>query len=64
MLSLKKIISFVKSLLLAPFVLYSFNVMGSIVDCYIPINLITVFVVGILGIPGLITLVIFMVFIF
>lgn len=34
------------------------------VDIYIPINIVTVMIVGFLGIPGLIMLVIFSLFIF
>lgn len=33
--------------------IFLFNIFGQLVDIYIPINMITAIVVGILGIPGL-----------
>lgn len=56
--------SIIKSFLLAPFILYIFNLMAVGLDIYIPINIVTVFVVGLLGIPGLVTLILFLIFIF
>lgn len=64
MLILKNIMSIIKSFLLAPFILYIFNLMAIGLDIYIPINIVTVCIVGLLGIPGLVTLVLFLIFIF
>lgn len=56
--------SWLRSFLLAPFIIYIFNVMARGLDIYIPINLISICVVGFLGISGLVTLIIFYIFIF
>ena len=61
---MKNVISFLKSFVVAPFILYVFNLMAVGLDLFIPINVFTVVIVGLLKIPGFIMLVIFSIFIF
>ena len=58
MLSLKKVINYLKSFLIAPFILFLFDKMAVGIDVFIPINLCTLLIVGFLEIPGLIMLII------
>ncbi len=53
-----------KYFLVAPFLLYIFNAMAIGIDMYIPINIVTVVVIGFLEIPGFVMLVVFSLFIF
>lgn len=55
---LKRCFMFFRSFLLAPFILYIFNLMAVSINVYIPYNVITVAVVGFFGISGLLFLVI------
>ena len=64
MFVLKNVINFLKSFVVAPFILYVFNLMAVGLDLFIPINVFTVVIVGLLKIPGFIMLVIFSIFIF
>lgn len=64
MFVLKNVISFLKSFVVAPFILYVFNLMAVGLDLFIPINVFTVVIVGLLKIPGFIMLIIFSIFIF
>ena len=43
-------------------ILFVFNLIGTIFDFSIPINLISVLVTGFLGLPGLIILILFVIF--
>ena len=61
MFTLKK---FFRYFLVAPFILYIFNAMAIGIDMYIPINIVTVVVIGIFEIPGFVMLVLFPLFIF
>ena len=61
---MKNVISFLKSFVVAPFILYVFNLMAVGLDLFIPINVFTVVIVGLLKIPGFIMLIIFSIFIF
>ena len=56
---MKKIFGKLKTFILAPFVIYIYNLIGSPLEILIPINFITVLIVGFLGFPGLITLMLF-----
>lgn len=56
---LKKILSFVKKIILGFLFIYAFNKLGVTTNMLIPLNFITVFLVGILGIPALIILIMF-----
>ena len=47
----------VKRIILAFVVLYGLNVITSSINVFIPINVITLFVVSLLGIPGLLALI-------
>ncbi len=57
-------INYFRPFILAPFILYVFDKMAIGLDIFIPINIITVLIVGFLGVPGLVVLIIiyFMVF--
>lgn len=39
--------------------IFLFNIFGQLINIYLPINIVTAGVVGILGIPGLVTLIVF-----
>lgn len=58
---MKKILSLLRNILVAPFLLYIYNMIGSSTGYIIPINLFNILFVGILGIPGLITLILFLI---
>ncbi len=57
---MKKVLNIAKKIILAPFILYIYNLIALPLNLIIPINIFTILVVGILGIPGLITLLIFL----
>lgn len=57
---MKKILKYLKNFLLAPFLIYIYNLIGSPLGLIVPINVLTVLIVGVLGIPGLITLLLFL----
>lgn len=61
---MKKILFLGRRLLLAPFILYLFNVLASGLNLMIPINIVTLLVVAFLGFPGLISLILLMYFVF
>ena len=54
---LKIIFGVVKKVIIAIFLIYGLNLLISSLGLLIPINLITIIVVGFLGIPGLCTLI-------
>ena len=54
---MKKVITVLKNVIFAPFIIYIYNLIATPVNFVIPINIFTVIVVGILGIPGLVGLV-------
>lgn len=56
--------NFLKSFVIAPFILYIFDIMAVGLDLFIPVNLCTIAVVGLLKIPGLVMLVVISIFIF
>ena len=56
---MKKILVFLRGFLLAPFILYLYNVIAVPLNVIVPINLFNTVIVGFLGIPGLILLVVF-----
>lgn len=55
-----RLIKLLKNIILAPFVLYLYNLIVSPLGYIIPINFITILFVGVLGLPGLFTLFIFL----
>lgn len=61
---MKEFFSLFRYFLVAPFILYIFNAMAIGIDMYIPINIVTVVVIGIFEIPGFVMLVLFSLFIF
>lgn len=56
---MKKVLVFLRGFLLAPFILYLYNVIAVPLNVIVPINLFNTVIVGFLGIPGLILLVVF-----
>lgn len=54
----KKIVSVMKKIVLAAFILYGFNLIMSPLSIIVPINIITVTVVTLLGFPGLFGLIV------
>lgn len=50
---LKKILSLIKRLIIGGFVLYAYNLMAAPLNLLIPINLITLGVVGVFGITAI-----------
>ena len=56
---MKKFLVFLRGFLLAPFILYLYNVIAVPLNVIVPINLFNTVIVGFLGIPGLILLVVF-----
>ena len=55
---MKKFVIFLRHFLLAPFIIYVFDKMAVVLDIFIPMNIITVVIVGLFDIPGLIMLII------
>jgi pro-sigmaK processing inhibitor BofA len=60
----KKILKIIRSVIVAAFILYSFNIIASPLNLIIPINIITVALVALLGFPALIGLIMFVIFVF
>lgn len=61
---MKKILYFLRNIVISFFILYGFNVIASNFDIIVPINLITVLLVSVLGLPMLFSLVMFLVLIY
>ena len=59
-MKIKKILKELKNIIVAPFLIYIYNLVAYPLGLVVPINIITVLVVGILGIPGLVTLIIYL----
>lgn len=57
---MKKVLILLKKLILAPFILYIYNLIAAPLNLIIPINLFTIIFITFLGIPGLITLLVFL----
>lgn len=55
---MKKLLSFVKNIVVTPFVIYLYDLIASPLNLFIPINIFTVLIIGVLGIPGLIMLIV------
>lgn len=49
--------AFSKKIILSFLILYGLNVITSSINVFIPINIITLFIVSLLGIPGLLALI-------
>lgn len=60
---MKKILSFVKSIVLSSFILYGYNLIAVNFNMIIPINVFTIIFVTLLGTPGLFSLILFKVLI-
>lgn len=61
---MKKVFALLKRVLFAPFLLYLYNMVASPLDLIVPINSITILIVGFLGIPGLVMLLLFLLIVF
>lgn len=57
---MKRILSLFRNLILAPFIIYIYNLIASPLNLIIPINLVTILIITFLGIPGLIVLLVFL----
>lgn len=57
---MKKILGLLRNLILAPFIIYIYNLIAAPLNLIIPINLITVLIIAFLGIPGLVLLLTFL----
>jgi len=55
---LQKLYKILKKIIFSAFFLYGYNVIAAPLNIFIPINLITVFLISILGIPSLFALMI------
>lgn len=58
---MKKLLSLLRNILVAPFLLYIYNMIGASTGYIIPINVFNVLFVGILGVPGLVTLILYLI---
>lgn len=56
---MKKLYSVVKSLIFNVFILYIYNLISVNFNLVIPINIITILVIGFLGVPGLFAMILF-----
>ncbi len=56
---MKKILFKLKGFLVAPFLIYVYNLIASPFGYIVPINILTIAIVGFLDIPGLVMLVLF-----
>ena len=61
---MKKLLKLLRQLILAPFILYIYNLIAISFNIIIPINFFTIIVVGLLGIPGLVLLLVFKLLVF
>ncbi len=61
---LKKIFVLLRKIILGAFILYGYNLLAVSFNMVIPINLITVSLVGFLGLPALFSLVLLLVLVF
>ena len=52
----KKLLKFIKSLILSIFLIYAFNMISAPINIIIPINIITILLVCIFGIPAILAL--------
>ncbi len=53
---MKNCFKLVKSFVVAPFVIYLYNLIATSFNLVIPINIFSILVVGLLGMPGLVTI--------
>ena len=58
---MKNLFSLLKNILVAPFLLYIYNMIGASTGYIIPINVFNVLFVGVLGVPGLVTLILYLI---
>ena len=61
---MKYVISILKRIIFGFFVLYSFNIISSIFNLVIPINVVTVSIVSLLGFPALFAIVLFLILVY
>ncbi len=61
---LKKILKFIKRIILSIFVLYGYNLISQSLGMIIPINIYTILLLSILGIPALFALIFILVIVF
>ena len=57
---MKNILKVLRGFLLAPFILYIYNLIALPLNLIIPINIFSIIFVGLLGIPGLVTIIAFL----
>ena len=57
---MKNILKILRGFLLAPFILYIYNLIALHLNLIIPINIFSIIFVGLLGIPGLVTIIAFL----
>ena len=55
---MKNILSFIRNIVLAPFIIYLYDLVASPLNLIVPINICTIIIVWLLGIPGLVALLI------
>lgn len=60
----KKVYSIIRKLIFGAFILYGYNMIATNFNLIIPINLITIPLVGLLGIPALFSLILLFVIMF
>ncbi|MDD4035815.1 MAG: pro-sigmaK processing inhibitor BofA family protein [Bacilli bacterium] len=60
----KVIIKVIRSIIVAAFILYGFNIIAAPLNLIIPINVVTVALVALLGFPALIGLIMFVIIVF
>ncbi len=61
---LKKIYTIIKKIIFGAFILYGYNLLAVSFNLVIPLNIITILLVGFLGLPALFALVMLLVFLF
>lgn len=61
---MRKILKWVRKIIISSFLLYGYNLLVQPLNLIIPINVITVLSVAILGIPALVSLVLILIYIY
>lgn len=56
---MKKIVNFIRNIVISAFILYGYNLIAVNFNMIIPINFITIFFVAVLGAPALFALILF-----
>ncbi len=61
---MKKLLRWVRKIIISSFLLYGYNLLVQPLNLMIPINFITVFAVAILGVPALISLILILIYVY